>query len=271
MGGAGTKTIGAATIAQSLALSGAVLATGNDTITLAPTALITETETSYVLGHVQTTHAVGTAPDAFGGLGVRLTPAGAPGATTVARTTGRPPGAGSLSRYYDITAAVSRGLRGATLALSYLPHELNGLAETQLVLFKSADAGATWSPEGATRRDGPARLVSRDYVTDLAGRWTLGTADAPLAPAAIRYAINALPVPFAADGLALQVTTPTAGPLLVQLYDVLGRVIYDHSVANVEVGTSTVALPGSELLRPARYVLVVRQAQQEAHLNVVRE
>lgn len=274
VGGTGTKTIAAATIGQSLNLAGALLDTGPATLTLAPAATLTETDASYVLGQVQTTHLVGTASDNFGGVGLRLTATTAPGTTTVRRTTGQPPGSGagvSIGRYYDLTAATSRSLRGATLALSYLPHELKGLPPAQLVLFKSTDAGATWSNEGATLRDAPTPLVSRDYVADLAGRWTLGRAAAPLTPAAITYAINAFPVPFSSNGLAIQVTTPTAGPLQLQLYDVLGRVIYSHSVATVEVGTSTVDLPGAGLLAPAKYVLVVKQANQEARLNVVRE
>ena len=270
--GAGIKTIGAATIDQALMMGGAMLNTNVNVLTLAPTATLTETDASYVLGQVQTTRAVGTTTEAFGGLGVRLTAAAAPGLTTVRRTTGQAVGTGSgggSSRYYDIVPAADRPL-GTTLALAYLPHELNGLPEAQLTLFHSRDAGATWSNEGASRRDVPARLVSRDYVAGLAGRWTLASPTAALPPAAITYAINAFPVPFAADGLSIQVTTATAGPLDVKLYDVLGRIIYDQPVASVEVGTSVVSLPGSGQLQPAKYLLVVRQGTQEARLNVVK-
>jgi len=274
IGGGGTKTIGAATITQALTLSGAILATGPATLTLAPTATLTETDASYVLGQVQTTHTLGTGADSFGGLGLTLAPAGAPGATTVLRTTGQPlgvAGASSIGRYFDIRAAVSRGLQGATLTQQYLPHELNGLPEAQLDMFRSVDGGGSWSDEGATRRDTPAHLVSRAYVADLQGRWTLAPATAPLKLAPVTYAITAFPVPFGADGLSFELTTPTAGPLSVQLYDVLGRVIYDQAVASVEVGTSIVRLAGAGQVRPAKYVLVVRQASQQARLNVVRE
>ncbi|QKG53161.1 T9SS type A sorting domain-containing protein [Hymenobacter sp. BRD67] len=273
IGGTGTKTIGAATITQALAMSGALLNTGTAVLTMAPTAILSETDASYVLGQVQTTHVVGTTPDSFGNLGLTLTAAVAPGSTTLRRTTGQPLSVGrgqSISRYYDVAAAVSRGLQGATLTHYYLPHELNNLAESQLVLVKSPDAGSTWSSEGATQRDATARAVSRRYVADLNGRWTLA-AGPDASPAATAYAINAFPVPFSADGLSFQVTTPTAGPLAVQLYDVLGRVIYSHDVATVEVGTSIVNLPGSGSLRPGKYILVVRQAGQQVRLNVERE
>ena len=268
--GTGTKTIGTATVVSALTLAGGILNTGPATVTLAPAATITETDASYVLGTVQTTHIVGTTTDTFGGLGLGLTAAAAPGATTVVRTTGQPQGTGaasSIGRYYDITAAVGQRLQGATLAQGYLPHELNGLSAAQLTMFKSTNAGTTWTNEGATQRD--ANLVSRNFVTEIQGRWTLGSAAAPLAPATVAYSIVALPIPFTSAGLSLLVTTPTAGPLHVQLYDVLGRAIYNHDVATVEVGTSTVSLPGSGQLQPGKYILVVRQGSQEVRTNVV--
>lgn len=271
IGGTGTKIIGAATITQALMLSGGVLTTGPAALTLAPAATISETDASYVLGQVQTTRAVGPGAEAFGGLGLTIGLATAPGLTTVVRTTGQPQGVGaasSISRYFDIQSA---GGPGATLTQQYLPHELNGLAENQLTMFRSLDGGATWSNEGATQRDATARAVRRAYVTDLNGRWTLASAASPLTLAAVTYVINAFPVPFGPDGLSLQVTTATAGPLSVQLYDLLGRIIYNQDLAAVEVGTSTVALPGSGLLAPAKYVLVVRQGNQQAHLNVVKQ
>jgi hypothetical protein len=137
-------------------------------------------------------------------------------------------------------------------------------------MFRSADAGASWSNEGFTQRDAGARLVSRNFVTDLQGRWTLGTTTAALSPAVLQYAISALPVPFTGDGLSLLVTTPTAGPLHVRMYDVVGRTIYDHAIATVEVGTSTVQLPNSGTLQPGKYILHVQQANKEVRLNVVR-
>ena len=272
--GTGTKTIGAATIGQRLALAGPVLATGAATLTLTSAARLSETETSYVLGRVQTTHSLATAADDFGGLGLTIAPASTPGATTVVRTTGQPQGTGaasSIGRYFDIKAAASRGLLGATLTQQYQAHELNGLAESQLVMFRSVDAGASWTNEGATRRDATAKTVTRAYVTDLQGRWTLATTTAPPPLAATSYSISAFPVPFGADGLSIQVTTPAAGPLSIKLYDMLGRVLYDYPLATVEVGTSTVALPGAERLAPAKYVLVVQQGSQTARLNVVRQ
>jgi hypothetical protein len=271
IGGTGSKTIGAATVNQALTMGGAVLLTDTAALTLAPAATITETDISYVLGLVQTTHTAGPGPDAFGGLGLSIAPATAPGTTTVVRTTGQPQGVGtasSISRYFDIRTTLGPG---ATLTQQYLPHELNGLAENQLTMFHSVDGGATWSNEGATQRDATAHTIRRTYTTNLNGRWTLASAASPPTPATIAYAISAFPVPFSGDGLSIQVTTATAGPLHVQLYDLLGRVIYNQDLAGVEVGTSTVALPGSGLLAPAKYVLVVRQGTQTAKLNVVRQ
>jgi hypothetical protein len=273
--GAGIKRLDPATISQRLQLAGAVLTTDNGALTLGPIATISETDTSYVLGQVQTSHEVGLGIDTFGGLGLTLWPTSTLGRVTVVRTTGQRQGAGSrglsISRYYDLTTEDSQRLPSATLSLGYLPHELHGLPTDQLVLFKSTDASATWSNEGASGHDAAGR-VSRRYVPDLRGRWTLGNATAPLTPAAASaYVVTALPVPFAGEGLALQVTTALAGPLHATLYDVLGRVVYDRSVAQVAAGTSLVGLPGSGQLPPAKYLLVVQQAGQTTHLSVARE
>ena len=275
IGGTGTKTIGSSTIGQQLLLSGGVLSTGPDSLTLAPAATLAgETDASYVLGLLRTTRTVGLGPETFGNLGVTLTASFAPGATTVRRTTGTAlAGAGSVgvARYYDLRPATSRGLQGATLALTYLPHELNGLVENSLALFRQPLGGGDFTNEGATARDASARLVARAYVTDLAGRWTLASTTTPLVLAASTLTINVFPVPFATEGLALQVTTPTAGPLAVQVFDVLGRRLYDRTVASVEVGTSTVGLPGTELLSPGQYFVRVQQAGQQVRLSVVRQ
>ena len=276
--GSGVKTIGPATVNQALTLAGAVLQ-ADSVLTLGPAATLLETDTSYVLGQVQTTRTIEAASGNFGGLGVLITNATTPGPVTVRRTTGQAQGTAtgqSISRYYDISPTPPSGLNaenplGTTLTLAYLPHELNGLPPDQLALFQSTDGGATWADQGATRRDPAAGLVSRAYVAALAGRWTLASPAAPLPPAATTYAIQAFPVPFSAEGLAIQVTTATAGPLDVQLYDVLGRAIYSRAVASVEIGTSLVSLGGSGQLQPGKYILVVRQGAQTAKLNVVRE
>ncbi|NML65622.1 T9SS type A sorting domain-containing protein [Hymenobacter sp. RP-2-7] len=275
IGGAGTKTIGSSTIGQRLLLSGGVLSTGPDSVALAPTATLTgETDASYVLGLLRTTRTVGLGPETFGNLGVSLAAGFVPGTTTVRRTTGTAlagSGNAGIARYYDIRPATSRGLQGATLALAYLPHELNGLPESSLALFRLPPGSADFANEGATARDASARLVTRAYVTDLAGRWTLASTTTPLAPVASTLILNAFPVPFATEGLALQVTTPTAGPLTAQVFDVLGRRLYDRTLANVEVGTSTVSLPGTEQLSPGKYIMRVQQAGQQVRLNVVRQ
>ncbi|MGI4834683.1 MAG: M43 family zinc metalloprotease [Janthinobacterium lividum] len=274
IGGAGTKTIGSSTIGQRLLLSGGVLSTGPDSLTLASTATLAgETDASYVLGLLRTTRAVGLGAETFGNLGVTIAAGFAPGATTVRRTTGSAlagSGNASIARYYDIQPATSRGLQGATLSLAYLPHELNNLPESSLALFRQPLGGGDFTNEGTTTRDASARLVTRAYVTDLTGRWTLASTTTPLAPASA-FSINAFPVPFTTEGLALQVTTPTAGPLTVQVFDVLGRRLYDRTVAAVEVGTSTVGLPGTEQLSPGQYFVRVQQAGQQVRLRVVRQ
>jgi len=264
-----------ASVEVSLALAGGVLNPTSPLTLGARAALSGETNTSYVLGQLRTTREVAAvAPQSFGGLGLTLTTSVGAGPTTVTRTTGQGQTAGantSIARYYDVRAAQSRSLRGATLSLSYLPRELSGLAENQLALFRSTTAGASWTNEGVTQHDPANAGLSRDFVTDLNGRWTAASLNAPLSIGPAAFAINALPVPFNSDGLSLQISTATAGPVSVKLYDVLGRVVYDQAVANVEVGTSTISLPGTRYLPPARYILLVSQGDKQVRLQVVRE
>ena len=282
IGGSGTKdllgisgrNLISPSVAQLLTMAGGILNTPI-TLTLAPDAsLVNETDASYVLGLLQTTHVVGTTTDTFGGLGASITAASAPGSLTVTRTTGEAPqgiGAGqAISRYYDIATAPGGGPQGVTLALAYLPHELNGIAENQLTLFKSTNTGTTWTNEGATTRDAAARQVTRTYA-NLPGRWALAGATPNLAVAAVIYSIQAFPIPFTSGGLSLQISTPAAGPLSVQLYDAAGRRVIDRAVASIEAGVSTVTLPGSEQLAPGLYFVRVQQAHLNVTLKVVRQ
>ena len=162
-------------------------------------------------------------------------------------------------------------LRGATLALAYLPHELNGLAECSSVLFHSLDAGATWSNEGASRRDATAHLVSRDYVASLDRPLDAGQPQRHPTPRGHHLRHQCVSGAVYGRWLVDSGDHRHGRAADVKLYDVLGRIIYDQPVANVEVGTSIVSLPGTGQLLAAKYVLVVRQGSQEAHLNVVKQ
>ena len=116
------------------------------------------------------------------GLGVVLSAAADVGEITVTRghtVQTAANGNASIARYYDISVAQNNSGLDATLRLEYADAELNGLVESDLELFKSADGGATWSREGADSRNAQFNLVTLSGV-DSFSRWTLGGASSPL-------------------------------------------------------------------------------------------
>ncbi|MGI4874676.1 MAG: FG-GAP-like repeat-containing protein [Janthinobacterium lividum] len=188
----GTLTLGRnLAIGTSLTLTNGVLGTGSYQVTLAPVATLLETITGYVTGTVQTTRdlsLVNTA-NAFGGLGLVLTPhntggAALPGSTLVRRITGTSPsGVGHLSvrRYFDIRPTKNSNLN-VDFLFGYRDDELpSGLSESQLTLFKSATgASGTWTAQTTgTVRDATANTVAVPALPDFS-LWTLSSAEAPL-------------------------------------------------------------------------------------------
>jgi hypothetical protein len=83
--------------------------------------------------------------------------------------------------------------------------------------------------------------------------------------------IDAYPVPFGDAGLSLQVSTCTAGPATVQIYDMMGRRMYESTVGSPQAGITTIPLPETGRLRPGKYVVKVQQGTQNTTLNVVRQ
>jgi hypothetical protein len=142
-----------------------------------------------VSGAVETTRVLSTpgTGSSFGGLGVTLTPAvgspALPGSTLVRRITGSPAtgvnNSSSIARYFAITPVVDANL-SVTLVFAYADHELNGIAESKLTLFKSeAGAAGPWARVDYATYDAPTNTVTRANIASLSV-WTLGSADAPL-------------------------------------------------------------------------------------------
>lgn len=86
----------------------------------------------------------------IGGLGAEITCVANLGSTVVERyhtaITG-PTSDNGIARFYKIVPSNNTGLN-ATLVFHYEDSELNGLAESDLVLYKSTDNSSTWTEEG---------------------------------------------------------------------------------------------------------------------------
>ena len=220
------KSAGTVQLQRDLALTGPLtLASGtlNTTssyrISLGAAATLSEMEAAYVLGNVSATRtlAPGSA-EAFGGLGLTLTPAvgsAAPGLTPVVRTTGTAlTGAGSsvsVKRYFDIQPATNTGL-SVTMDFAYFDHELNGIAAANLNLFKSVSGLAgPWANQNPVTVT--ANMVSKTGINDFS-IWTLGSQAAPLPVELTQFTATA-------DGLAaVRVAWTTATEKNSQAFDI---------------------------------------------------
>ncbi|WP_168674478.1 LamG-like jellyroll fold domain-containing protein, partial [Hymenobacter artigasi] len=186
------KSAGTVQLQRDLALTGpltlttgTLTTTGSYRISLGAAASLSETDAAYVVGTVSATRTLvpGTA-EAFGGLGLTLTPAAgsvAPGLTPVVRTTGTAlsgvNSSVSVKRYFDIQPATNTGL-SVTMDFAYFDHELNGITAANLNLFKSVSG-----PAGPWANQNPvtvaANTVSKTGISDFS-IWTLGSKAAPL-------------------------------------------------------------------------------------------
>ena len=85
----------------------------------------------------------------------------------------------SIERYYLIVPMGTNEGLNATLALHYADAELNGLAESDLELFRSTDQGNTWTRKGQDRRDPQENVVELDGIGAFSS-WTLASESAPI-------------------------------------------------------------------------------------------
>jgi hypothetical protein len=175
----GTKTLTEdADVYNGVQMLTGILETGAYRLKLNTLANLSETDASYVLGRVEVrrTPAAGgprklwrgrPANDARGGFHGSRLDAGAPHYGQHTAGLGRQR---RHLRYFDITPTTNSGLN-VTLTISYLNHELNGIAPANLRFFKSINSGASWINMG--RSSGTASSVTLNGVSGFS-RWTLG-------------------------------------------------------------------------------------------------
>ena len=83
-------------------------------------------------------------------------------------------------------------------------------------------------------------------------------------------AATAAPNPVGDDGTRLRITTGTAGPVELAVYDGLGRRLLSQG-AELRFGTTEVALAAAGQLPPGVYLLHLRQGARQVRLKLVRE
>lgn len=174
---------GPVTVNGTLAVNnGDLLLNGND-VTIGPGGVLAETPGNTAGGPsgVITTTRTLLAPSGsdIAGLGVEITSSANLGSTTITRGhSAQTNGANnSIYRYFDISPANNSGL-DATLVFKYDESELNSIAESNLILFKSTDAGTSWSGMGGIVNS-LTNSITLSGIESFS-RWTAGDASAPL-------------------------------------------------------------------------------------------
>jgi len=170
------------TVNGNLTLSSGDIDMNGKTISLGSSALVSETAGNTVKGSGSISGTTTLNAPSFVnplGLGATITSAANLGSTTITRGHSEQIGGSetSILRYYDITPATNTGLN-ATLVFAYDESELNGKTENDLILFKSTDAGTSWTTEnGAVNTS--SNTVTLTGINEFS-RWTLGGSSAPL-------------------------------------------------------------------------------------------
>ncbi len=106
------------------------------------------------------------------GLGLEITSAANLGSTQIIRGHTPQTGTGntSIERYYDITPTTNTGLN-ASIDFNYFEVEIAGHLEDNLVSWRSADSGVTWTDIGGTADPANNKVVVSGI--DAFSRWTL--------------------------------------------------------------------------------------------------
>lgn len=169
-------------IGSAINFSTGLIDLNNNNINLQPLALLNnETENSRIIGpnggYVEITNTLNN-PSAVnpGNLGAVITTSQNMGSTVIRRGHAVQNGGGlstSIQRYYDILPVNGNALN-ATLRFRYFDAEMNGLDETTVVMWRSAD-NIVWSNQGFTSRDAAGNYLEKTGIADFS-RWTLSAA-----------------------------------------------------------------------------------------------
>jgi len=184
------KASGNVQLANNIAVNGTLTTTSGGvdlngkTITLGTSATLSETAGNTVhgtSGSITTTRTLGTNPGNVAGLGFDISTSTSLGSTTISRghavyTSGSN---SSILRNYTVTPTTDGSLN-ADVIFHYDLSELNGLTESQLLIFGTTDGGTAWST-GATTVNTTSHYATVNAINNLTSwTWTLAASSGPL-------------------------------------------------------------------------------------------
>jgi len=116
-----------------------------------------------------------------GNLGAVITSSSNMGAVTIRRGHAGQSGSGmasSIQRYFDISPANNAAL-SATFRYYYFDAEMNSQSENVMEMYRSTDAGATWTNQSLGSRNITENFVEKTGINSFS-RWTLSSSGGPL-------------------------------------------------------------------------------------------
>ncbi|MFN0157182.1 MAG: endonuclease/exonuclease/phosphatase family protein [Bacteroidota bacterium] len=215
-----------------LAVVNGSLEASTSTVTLGPSATLSEADGQTVIGRISATRNVAqSVNNAFGGIGLEINADGAvPGSTTVIRTTGIAFTSGfasSIERSFDILPALNSGL-DARIRFFYDDTEIDGQQSASLRLWHSEDSAATWTLAGGTV-DTALRRIELTGV-DSFSVWTASDSANPLSQFSVNVTLtngwNAVSVPVGTPQNSVQELFPLCPPFIA--YNFIGSAGYQQ-------------------------------------------
>lgn len=116
-----------------------------------------------------------------GNLGAVITSTSDLGSVLIKRGHRKQSGGGlanSINRYFDITPSNNAAL-DATFRNYYFDAELNGQVENVMEMYRSSDAGATWTIQSVNNRNTLENYAEKSAISSFS-RWTLSSSGVPL-------------------------------------------------------------------------------------------
>lgn len=159
----------------------------------------------------------------------------------------------SINRYYSITTGNVMN-SPATLRINYFDAELNGLTESDLNLWESADNGVSYTSDGYTSRDATANYVEISGLGNL-DRFTLSSSIFSIPGSSVaaanyssitnQFKIQLIPNPVNNEAVAI-VITPCAAEASVTVNTTDGKTIFSIP-AILQAGTNQIRLSTTTL------------------------
>jgi hypothetical protein len=189
----------------------------------------------------------------------------------------------SLLRYYEIIPANNTDLNAA-LRFQYLDAELNGINETNAVLFKKVNS-TTWNNQGFTTRSSAANYITKNAISNFS-RFTIsapvnvpGRPNEPFTntlnssnstitktPSIKTFIENLYPTIGNMQSICIKAGNMDIQKMQIMLYDMQGKLVLDR-----QLDYQSQWLPLPPLLAAGVYKMVIRSGEWQYRQSFMKE